>query len=122
MIQRVERAPPIGRRDDGLMPRPKREALPFHDVLRALHHATGRWEASFASKLVATFDPSKPMIDAVVLTNVGLRLPVGPESTGGLNDPWKNRAGATPPTSRTTPDVTSPARSPIADSANCCTS
>jgi hypothetical protein len=59
----------------GLMARAKHQDLPFHEVLHALHDATGRHEASFASKLVATFDPSKPVIDAVVLKNVGLRLP-----------------------------------------------
>ena len=33
------------------------------------------YEASFASKLVATLDPSQPVIDAFVLQNLGLRLP-----------------------------------------------
>jgi hypothetical protein len=32
-------------------------------------------EASFTSKLVATVNPSKPVIDSVVLRNVGLKLP-----------------------------------------------
>jgi hypothetical protein len=35
----------------------------------------GRVEASFASKLVATLDPSKPVIDKFVLKNFALRLP-----------------------------------------------
>jgi hypothetical protein len=48
---------------------------PFAKVLRALHAATGRLEASFASKLAATVDPDKPVIDSFVLKNVGLRLP-----------------------------------------------
>jgi hypothetical protein len=47
----------------------------FAKVLRALHAATGRVEASFASKLAATVDPDKPVIDSFVLKNVGLRLP-----------------------------------------------
>jgi hypothetical protein len=48
---------------------------PFAKVLRALHAATGRVEASFASKLAATADPEKPVIDSFVLKNIGLRLP-----------------------------------------------
>jgi hypothetical protein len=47
----------------------------FAGVLRALHAATGRVEASFASKLAATVDPDKPVIDSFVLKNLGLRLP-----------------------------------------------
>ena len=48
----------------GLMRRAKKEGLEFRAVLLALHSATNRYEASFASKLVATLDPSKPVIDA----------------------------------------------------------
>lgn len=48
---------------------------PFAKVLRELHAATGRVEASFASKLAATVDPSKPVIDSFVLKNLGLKLP-----------------------------------------------
>jgi hypothetical protein len=59
----------------GLMGRAKQDGLEFPQALQALHAATGRYEASFASKLVATFDTSKPVIDAFVLRNVGLRLP-----------------------------------------------
>lgn len=59
-----------------LMARAKSEQLDFRAVLLALHDTTNRYEASFASKLVATLDPSKPVIDAFVLQNVGLRLPV----------------------------------------------
>lgn len=47
----------------------------FAEVLRALHAGTGRAEASFASKLVASIDPDMPVIDAFVLKNLGLRLP-----------------------------------------------
>lgn len=47
----------------------------FASVLRDLCQLTGRWEASFASKLVATFCPTEPVLDSVVLKNVGLRLP-----------------------------------------------
>jgi hypothetical protein len=38
------------------MGRARRENLQFPAVLRALHTATNRYEASFASKLVATLD------------------------------------------------------------------
>lgn len=53
----------------------KGRAVRFGDVLDALHRATGRYEASFASKLVATIDPSMPVIDSKVLQNLKLRLP-----------------------------------------------
>lgn len=42
---------------------------------RPLHNTTGRVEASFASKLVASVNPDLPVIDAFVLRNLGLRLP-----------------------------------------------
>jgi len=47
----------------------------FVEVLRELQKRTGRIEASFASKLVATLDPSQPVIDSIVLHNLGLALP-----------------------------------------------
>lgn len=47
----------------------------FESVLRDLHAATGRHEASFASKLAASVNPALPVLDAFVLKNVGLRLP-----------------------------------------------
>jgi hypothetical protein len=53
----------------------KSNGLPFGEALQLLHRETGRVEASFASKLVATIDPHQPIIDSVVLTNLGLRLP-----------------------------------------------
>lgn len=49
--------------------------LRFSNALGQLAVATGRVEASFASKLVATINPDQPVIDSVVLRNVGLRLP-----------------------------------------------
>ena len=57
------------------MARAKQDKLQFPDVLHALFSATQRYEASFASKLVATLDPSQPVIDSFVLENTGLRLP-----------------------------------------------
>jgi hypothetical protein len=59
----------------GLLERRKRQASSFAEVLDALHCATGRYEASFASKLLATIDPEMPVIDSIVLRNLDLRLP-----------------------------------------------
>ena len=53
----------------------KSEPRAFTEVLHELHGATGRIEASFASKLSATVDPSKPVIDSIILKNLSLRLP-----------------------------------------------
>ncbi len=46
----------------------------FSDILDRLYKATGRYEASFASKLLATVEPSMPVIDSIVLRNLNLRL------------------------------------------------
>jgi hypothetical protein len=58
-----------------LMQKAKNEGISFAKALRALRDQTGRIEASFVSKLIATVDPSKPVIDKFVLDNLGLRLP-----------------------------------------------
>lgn len=58
-----------------LMEESKVSGAQFAQVLGALHATTGRYEASFASKLVATLDPTQPVIDRFVLENFGLRLP-----------------------------------------------
>jgi len=58
-----------------LMAQSKKEHLQFHEVIEALRLATGRYEVSFASKLVATLDTSMPIIDSVVLKNLNMRLP-----------------------------------------------
>lgn len=47
----------------------------FSEVLNAMYLATNRYEASFASKLLATVEPSMPVIDSIVLRNLNLRLP-----------------------------------------------
>jgi hypothetical protein len=59
----------------GLMGRARREQLNFEQVLHWLIAETHRYEASFASKLIATINPSKPVIDSIVLKNLELRLP-----------------------------------------------
>lgn len=53
----------------------KGQAVGFAEVLHALHQATGRYEASFASKLLATINPEMPVLDSVVLGNLNLSLP-----------------------------------------------
>ncbi len=53
----------------------KTRPVRFRELLEELQQRTGRCESSFASKLAATLDPSLPVIDSVVLANVGLRLP-----------------------------------------------
>ncbi len=58
-----------------LMEESKAGGVRFTHVLRTLHAATGQYEASFASKLVATLDPTQPVIDRFVLENFDLRLP-----------------------------------------------
>lgn len=47
----------------------------FPEALQILLAKTGRFEASFASKLVATVDPEQPVIDSIVLGFVHKRLP-----------------------------------------------
>ena len=50
----------------------------FQQVLASLHQATGRIEASFASKLLATLDPSMPVYDSWVRINLSLKTRTGP--------------------------------------------
>lgn len=64
----------------GLMARAKKEHLQLHAVLDILRQSTGRVEASFASKLLATLNPSMPVIDSVVLKNLKMRLPSANET------------------------------------------
>lgn len=58
-----------------VLQRHKSKGLKFDNALRQLRQVTGRFEASFASKLVATIDDSKPVIDQHVLRHAELRLP-----------------------------------------------
>lgn len=58
-----------------LMQNAKQDGITFSKALHALADQTSRIEASFTSKLVATLDPIKPIIDRFVLGNFGLRLP-----------------------------------------------
>ena len=47
----------------------------FSDVLDTIHGITGRYEPSFASKLVATIDPKKPVWDVHVLGHTNHTAP-----------------------------------------------
>ncbi len=58
-----------------VMEKSKSGGTNFPETLQTIHRSTGRIEASFASKLVATLDPSKPVIDKFVLQCFKLRLP-----------------------------------------------
>lgn len=51
------------------------EALTFPIVLQHLFQSTGRLEASFCSKLIATLDTTRPVLDGVLLGHLGLKLP-----------------------------------------------
>lgn len=56
----------------------------FAEVLNELWEETGRYEPAFASRLLATVDPTKPNWDRFVLMNTGLRAPsyLDPEKIG----------------------------------------
>lgn len=58
-----------------LLEEKKRFKVTYLEILETLHKATNRYEASFSSKLAATIDPTLPVIDSIVLRNLGLRLP-----------------------------------------------
>jgi hypothetical protein len=53
----------------------KVKGIDFPQALKEINGRMGRIEASFVSKLVATLDPSKPVIDKFVLEHFELHLP-----------------------------------------------
>jgi len=57
------------------MRRANEEKFAFAKVLAEIRDQTGCFEPSFASKLVATLDTAKPVIDRFVLKNLNLRIP-----------------------------------------------
>lgn len=59
-----------------IMERGKTQTLSFERVLYELYNATGRVEASFASKLIHTLNNDMPIWDKFVLQNLGLKMPV----------------------------------------------
>lgn len=50
------------------------DSFDFINILNKIYNQTNRYEASFASKLVATVNDNKPVIDSKVLKNTGLHL------------------------------------------------
>jgi hypothetical protein len=72
---RVRRGPEWQDAFYDLLERTKGTRVRFSEILDGLYRATNRYEASFASKLLATIDPDMPVIDSVVLRNLSLKLP-----------------------------------------------
>ena len=59
-----------------ILQREKRNrTISFRSVLKKMFEETGRVEASFCSKLIATINPKLPVWDTRVLANLGLRNP-----------------------------------------------
>lgn len=58
-----------------LMEQRKGSKPKFAEILDHLHRVTNRFEPSFASKLVATLDPARPVWDVHVLRNIGQEAP-----------------------------------------------
>lgn len=58
-----------------LMQRLKEKHATFDEVLDEIHRLTGRYEPSFASKLIATINPEKPIWDIHILSNTGHQAP-----------------------------------------------
>jgi hypothetical protein len=58
-----------------LMQMSKGQKITYPQALRAMIDRTNRIEASFTSKLIATLDATKPVVDKFVLNNFGLHLP-----------------------------------------------
>lgn len=53
----------------------KTGGVSFDSVIDSIFHATGRYEPSFSSKLLATVDVQKPIWDIYVLKNTGFTPP-----------------------------------------------
>lgn len=49
------------------------EALSFQYILKEMFHRTGRIEASFSSKLLATLNPQMPIWDRIVLSKLQIK-------------------------------------------------
>ena len=72
---RVRRGPSWRSDYFALMESAKVTGIDFPHALKEINRRTGRIEVSFASKLVATLDASKPVVDRFVLENFELKLP-----------------------------------------------
>ena len=51
------------------------ENVTFERIHDELHERTGNWEASFASKMLATINPNKPIWDSKVLESLDIKAP-----------------------------------------------
>lgn len=58
-----------------LLQKSKTKNSTFEKVLSELFKKTGKIEASFSSKLIATINPTMPVIDSIVLKNLKIKLP-----------------------------------------------
>jgi hypothetical protein len=57
----------------------------FEELLKVVHERTGRTEASFVSKAIATFRPESPIIDSIIRLRLG-ELVSAPAFGGGIKD------------------------------------
>ncbi len=71
----IKRSPEWYRQFYGAFQATRCDRVTLREILEILQNKTHRVEASFGSKLLATIDPSMPVIDSIVLKNLGLRLP-----------------------------------------------
>ncbi|MEG2655504.1 MAG: hypothetical protein RSA29_07390 [Clostridium sp.] len=53
----------------------KDKEIKFEDTFKYIYKELGRVEASFSSKLVATINPNLPILDSMVLGNIGISMP-----------------------------------------------
>lgn len=49
--------------------------LTFEEVLKYFHEKLGRFEPSFASKILATIQPDMPIWDSFIISNLGFKAP-----------------------------------------------
>ena len=56
-----------------IMERAKTNELSFRDIITEIYKKTGRIEASFSSKLLASINPTKPIWDHFVLKNLNIK-------------------------------------------------
>ena len=65
----------------------------FEEILKAMHSFSGRVEASYASKLLATIDSSYPIWDQYVLKNLGVKDRKGFRTIEGTVDAYEQIRG-----------------------------
>ena len=75
-MNRARKSPEWYKMFFSILERKKRDrAISFRSVLEKVFKKTGRFEASFCSKLIATINPNLPVWDQHVLDNYGLKSP-----------------------------------------------